>query len=211
MGDVRLSFEERKQVIKWYWKFENVNEVQRQWRREYDTEPPSRLTITRIRDKFEVHGTVCGVHKGHSGRPRTATSDESSTAVLGLFQRSPNKSSRQGARESDVSASSVLRILKRGKYRVYIPRLVQQLNDDDPDRRLQFCEWIQEMVIRKPGFMGSIIWSDEAQFKLNGTVNRHNCVYWGEENPHITIEKAVNLPGVNVWCGLSSRGLIGPF
>ncbi|GFR23221.1 DUF4817 domain-containing protein [Trichonephila clavata] len=67
------------------------------------------------------------------------------------------------------------------------------------------------MVIRKPGFMGSIIWSDEAQFKLNGTVNRHNCVYWGEENPNITIEKAVNLPGVNVWCGLSSRGLIGPF
>nr|CAI5837922.1 unnamed protein product [Callosobruchus analis] len=59
--------------------------------------------------------------------------------------------------------------------------------------------------------MGSIIWSDEAQFKLNGTVNRHNCVYWCEENPHITIEKAVNLPGVNVWCGLSSRGLIGPF
>ncbi|CAK1592284.1 unnamed protein product [Parnassius mnemosyne] len=211
MGDVRLSFEERKQVIKWYWKFENVNEVQRQWRREYDTEPPSRLTITRIRDKFEVHGTVCDVHKGHSGRPRTATSDESSTAVLELFQRSPNKSARQGARESDVSASSVLRILKRGKYRVYIPRLVQQLNDDDPDRRLQFCEWIQEMVIREPGFMGSIIWSDEAQFKLNGTVNRHNCVYWGEENPHITIEKAVNLPGINVWCGLSSRGLIGPF
>ncbi|UYV75878.1 hypothetical protein LAZ67_13001645 [Cordylochernes scorpioides] len=85
------------------------------------------------------------------------------------------------------------------------------LNDDDPDRRLQFCEWIQEMVIREPGFMGSIIWSDEAQFKLNGTVNMHNCVYWCEENPHITIEKAVNLPGVNVWCGLSSRGLIGPF
>ncbi|UYV72667.1 hypothetical protein LAZ67_10000255 [Cordylochernes scorpioides] len=169
------------------------------------------LTITRIRDKFEVHGTVCDVHKGHSGRTRTATSDESSTAVLELFQRSPNKSSRQGARESDVSASSVLRILKRGKYRVYIPRLVQQLNDDDPDRMLQFCEWIQEMVIREPGFMGSIIWSDEAQFKLNGTVNRHNCVYWCEENPHITIEKAVNLPGVNVWCGLSSRGLIGPF
>nr|CAI5854621.1 unnamed protein product [Callosobruchus analis] len=59
--------------------------------------------------------------------------------------------------------------------------------------------------------MGSIIWSDKAQFKLNGTVNRHNCVYWCEENPHITVEKAVNLPGVNVWCGLSSRGLIGRF
>ena len=67
------------------------------------------------------------------------------------------------------------------------------------------------MVRREPGFMGSIIWSDEPQFKLNGTVNRHNCVYWAEDNPHITVEKAVNLPGVNVWCGLSARGLIGPF
>ncbi|KAH9489902.1 hypothetical protein Btru_056437 [Bulinus truncatus] len=86
---------------------------------------------------------------GHLGRPRTATSDESSTAVLELFQRSPNKSSRQGARESLVSASSVLRILNRGKYRVYIPRLVQKLNDDDPHRRLQFCEWIQEMVMNE--------------------------------------------------------------
>jgi hypothetical protein len=36
-------------------------------------------------------------------------------------------------------------------------------------------------------------------------------VYWAEDNPHITAEKAVTLPGVNVWCGLSSKELIGPF
>ncbi|KAK6998700.1 solute carrier organic anion transporter family member 2B1-like X3, partial [Biomphalaria glabrata] len=64
MADLRLSFEERKQIIKWYWKFENVAAVRRQWRRENGTEPPSRLTITRLRDKFEIHGTVCDVHKG---------------------------------------------------------------------------------------------------------------------------------------------------
>ncbi|KAI8779057.1 ATP-dependent DNA helicase PIF1 [Biomphalaria glabrata] len=103
MADVRLSFEERKQIIQWYWKFENVAVARRQWRHEY-------------------------------GRPRTATSHESTTAVLELFQRSPQKSSRQAAGESDVSASSVLRILR--KFCVYIPRLVQQLSDDDPDRRL---------------------------------------------------------------------------
>ncbi|KAI8791621.1 Protein of unknown function DUF4817 [Biomphalaria glabrata] len=119
MADVRLSFEERKQIIKWYWKFENLAAVRRQWRLEYGTEPPSRLTITRLQDKFEIHGTVCDVHKGR---------DESTTAVLELFQRSPQKSSRQAARESDVSARSVLRILRKSKFHVYIPRLVQQLN-----------------------------------------------------------------------------------
>ena len=28
---------------------------------------------------------------------------------------------------------------------------------------------------------------------------------------HVHVDKAVNLPGVNVWCELSARGLIGPF
>ena len=59
--------------------------------------------------------------------------------------------------------------------------------------------------------MTKIVWSDEAQFKLNGTVNRHNCVYWAPENLHVHVGKAVNLPGVNVWCRLSARDLIGPF
>ncbi|PSN39835.1 hypothetical protein C0J52_19063, partial [Blattella germanica] len=47
--------------------------------------------------------------------------------------------------------------------------------------------------------------------KLNRTVNRHDSVYWAPENPHVRVDKAVNLPGVHMWCGLSSRGLVGPF
>jgi hypothetical protein len=84
------------------------------------------------------------------------------------------------------------------------------MNEDNPDRRMQYCEWFQHMH-EDEEFVGKMVWSDEAQFKLNGTVNRHNCVYWAAENPHIHVDKAVNLPGLNVWCGLSSRGLIGPF
>jgi len=36
-------------------------------------------------------------------------------------------------------------------------------------------------------------------------------VYLAPENPHVHVEKEVNLPGLKVWCGLSLRGLIGPF
>ena len=37
MAEARLWFEQRKTVLKWYLKLENVVEVQRQWRREYAT------------------------------------------------------------------------------------------------------------------------------------------------------------------------------
>jgi hypothetical protein len=63
------------------------------------------------------------------------------------------------------------------------------------------------MVNENEEFVTKIVWFDEAQFKLNGTVNRHNCVYWALENLHVFVDKAVNLPGMNVWCGLSARGL----
>jgi len=78
---------------------------------------------------------------------------------------------------------------------------------------MQFCEWFQQMVNEAEDFVTKIVWSDEVQFKLNGSVNRHNCncVYWVPENLHVRVGKVVNLPGVNVWCGLSAKGLIGPF
>jgi hypothetical protein len=46
--------------------------------------------------------------------------------------------------------------------------------------------------------MSKIIWSDEETFKLNGTVNRHNFVFWASENQHMHLDKAANFPGVTV-------------
>jgi len=43
-------------------------EVQRRWRCEFETTPPTQLTITRIRDKFEMYNTVNGMYKQQSGR-----------------------------------------------------------------------------------------------------------------------------------------------
>lgn len=46
---------------------------------------------------------------------------------------------------------------------------------------------------------------------LNGRVNRHNCVYWSQDNPHVIMEHELNLPGVTVWCGVPVRGIVGPY
>ena len=78
MADARLSFEERKCVLKWFWKFENVTEVQRRWKCEFGTTPPTRVTISRIRDKFEEAGTIQNVHRGRSGRARVSKSPDTS-------------------------------------------------------------------------------------------------------------------------------------
>jgi hypothetical protein len=66
MARARLLFEERKAVLKWYFKFENISEVQRQWWNEFGTQPPICLTIAHIRDKSEIDGTVGDVHKERS-------------------------------------------------------------------------------------------------------------------------------------------------
>ncbi|PSN34914.1 hypothetical protein C0J52_24624 [Blattella germanica] len=60
MAAARLTFEQRKCILNWFMKFDNAVEVQRQWRREFETEPPTRLTINRIVDKFEMHGAISG-------------------------------------------------------------------------------------------------------------------------------------------------------
>jgi hypothetical protein len=74
------------------------------------------------------------------------------------------------------------------------------MTEDDPDRRLEFSGWIQKKVGDDAQFLGMVFWADEAIFKLNGTVNRHNCMYWSSENPNVHVDKAVYLPGLSVWC-----------
>jgi len=115
MAGARLTFEERKSILKWYIKFENVTEVQRQWKREFQTQPSTRLTITQLCDMFDTHGNICDVHRGRCGRPRTATSPASSAMVLERFTTSPRKSATQCAHETGVSSTSVRCILKAVK------------------------------------------------------------------------------------------------
>ena len=128
---VKLSFDERKWLLKCYWKVENVVEVQRHWRVEFGTPPSIRVTITRIREKFEVCGTVSDLLTGRCGRKRSSTDNQSADAVMQDIARPPKKSV-QCSRETGIEKSSVHRILRAQKWKPYIPSLVQELNEDDP-------------------------------------------------------------------------------
>lgn len=202
-----LNQEQRKWILKQYWKCKNAEQVRTLWQEAFNTPPPSRQAIYRIRNKFESSGSVINLPK--SGRPKTSMTEENEIRVALTFVNSPRKSTRCASMELSIPRTSLRRLML--KLKPYHPHLIHGLLEDDPDRRLQFCEMVRDQITKEqPDFLDKIIWSNEACFKLSGHVNRHNCVYWDDENPHFTIMSQLNQPGVTVWGALSSEGVVGP-
>ncbi|EZA46950.1 hypothetical protein X777_00567 [Ooceraea biroi] len=83
-----------------------------------------------------------------------------------------------------MSQTSVRRNLKFINFHPYKIHLVQKLNEDDFDRRNEFCDIMMTRIDQLPNFLFNIAFSDEASFEINGNVNRHNCRFWTDENPH---------------------------
>ena len=203
----RLTLQERKFVLKKYWKTENAQDVIRDWCLHFSTDPPTRLTIYRIRDKFEETGLVTDAPR--SGRPTMCTKENVDT-VSEAYARSSQKSLCRGSAEMGIKRTSLRKILTELNMKPYIPRLIHGLLEDDPNRRSQFCEHFVSLCEDDTTFLNQIVWTDEAAFKLSGHENRHNCVYWSDKNPHFTIATELNQPGIIVWTGISSAGIVGP-
>lgn len=86
------------------------------------------------------------------------------------------------------------------------------MNEDDGDRRLQFCESIDAYVNQNPHFLDNIIFSDESTFSLHGEVHKQNVRYWASENPHWYQETHTQNPQkLNVWIGFARDRILGPY
>ena len=70
---------------------------------------------------------------------------------------------------------------------------------------------MSEQIIGNPSFIFNVCFSDECTFFLNGFVNKHNCRYWDNENPHLFREEHTQFPQkINVWAGILGNEIIGP-
>jgi len=65
--------------------------------------------------------------------------------------------------------------------------LVQELNEDDFDRHMKFCK-LMKKTDDDPNFLFNIVFSDEATFELNNSINKHNCRFWSDNNSHWILE-----------------------
>lgn len=209
---VQLSEKQRIEVLMMIGYGDRVRshqEVCQLFREKYPDQPISQSTVSRIENKFREHGVVKNLPK--SGRPVTLN-ENAQLDVLLEIENNPHATSRSIGLDHDVSHTSVLKLLKITKYHPYKVKLVHELAEDDFDRRQEFCEQMMETCLRDPMFSQRVLFSDEATFCLNGTVNRQNCRYWARENPHWMQEAHTQYPQkINVWAGIIGDRIIGPF
>jgi hypothetical protein len=178
----KLSLEQRVFLIKhFYQKGQNPNRtVLDQFQIKFLFRP-SEKAMTNLVEKFE---TLYTIEDRKRTRQRPATGEETQELVLASVAEDPHRSIRQHAQNVGISPRSVGRILSQNKYHPYKMQVLQELNEDDPDRRMQFCQEMMDRANENELFIRSICFSDEATCFLNGEVNRHNFRYWSDENPN---------------------------
>ncbi|CAF3839089.1 unnamed protein product [Rotaria sp. Silwood1] len=205
----RLSSSEKIEIVKWYAIYQNASEVARQFQNHFNRTPPTSKNILSLVQKFDETGSVAD--KPRSGRPRSVSTDNNRERVRAAFEENPGISARRASLELNLDRSSLRRMIKELGLKPYRPQLLHALNEDDPDRRCEFADIFLNLLADDSSLLSRIVWTDEAIFKLNGHVNRHNCVYYAVENPHVIITQEMNTPGITVWAGIWVGGVIGPF
>ena len=74
------------------------------------------------------------------------------------------------------------------------------------------CEWFNDKLEQTPSWLSIIWFSDEAQFHLNGAVNNHNNIFWGEQAPEEISEKQLKGVKVTAFIAFNAKhGLLGPY
>ena len=87
--------------------------------------------------------------------------------------------------------------------------MLQNLNEDDPDRRMEFCEWALQHLEESATFSSKILFTDEANCYKNREINHQNWQYWSDSYPNWTEPSKMQGAGkITVWCGIWGTRII---
>ena len=192
----------------------STTEVRIKFRDFFGKQPPSHLSIRNMFNKWKLTGSMANNYKNNSGRKKSVRIDEKidrvKNAVLSSNENEEPISTRIIQKQEKISQTSALRILHLDlKMKPFQSKMVPQLSDNDKILRMFASEELLQIIqSHQPS---PFLFSDEAKFHVSGFVNSHNQVYWATEHPHQTFEYVDHSPKVNVWCGISIYGIVGPF
>ncbi|GFX07811.1 alkaline phosphatase, germ cell type [Trichonephila clavipes] len=112
----------------------------------------------------------------------------------------------------DLPCSTVQKMMRNIlRYYPYKLQFVQELLPHDFETRHLFSLQFLARLEVDPEWPWNILWTDEAHFDLDGSVNTHNCRIWETDNPHSTIQIPLHSPKGTVWCGLLASFILGPY
>jgi hypothetical protein len=137
-------------------------------------DPFTTTAITKIIRKFEKRGSV--LDKLRSGRPSVEEDKVAGVAkaVSECSARSSlaSTSVHKIADEVGLSKSSMHKIMTQHLCLFpYKLQLLQSQNPSDMPQRRRFAQWF----LANQTLIPKIMWSDEANFSIDGTINTHNC------------------------------------
>ena len=170
---------------------------------------PDEKSFRKLLDRFLQTGKIAYPKKS---KIKTATNEENELAVLLTVTENPHCSQKDITQSTNISGRSVRRILKKHKYHAYHIQLHQELNNGDVQRRTEFCNWAIQTMEEDGTFFNRVLFSDEATFHRNGSVNRHNFHYYADENPNYFRQTyCQHRWSLNVWGGIIGEYIIGPY
>lgn len=167
-------------------------------------------TVTRLLNKFKETGSINNNFKKPHANAKVPTEIEEEVCLTVV--ENGKTSIKQLSTSLDVPCTTVQKILKKNNFKPFKPKFINTLMERDFIPRFEFSAWYQGEYEENSQFPLNILWTDEATFSSNGTVNSQNCRWWATENPNFTIECRNQYSfKVNVLCGLLNNTMIGPF
>ena len=79
------------------------------------------------------------------------------------------------------------------------------IQDSAKIKRLQFGRRFQNQRVRYLEYLSKIVFSDEYNFRINGSVNKQNVRIWGTERPTECNQSFMHSPSVIIWCAIGKE------
>ncbi|KAJ8911641.1 hypothetical protein NQ315_005986 [Exocentrus adspersus] len=125
--------------------------------------PISQGTVSKIYTQYRDLGHVRDVKRQRQPR----INEEDKLNLLLEYQEHPVTPARKVAREHGVSHTTVRKWLKDAKMHPYKIQLVHELNEDDPDCRVEYCERMMTSIDNGLISLKWVLFSDDATFTLH--------------------------------------------
>lgn len=161
-----FTLEEKRQIIKWYYGGNTLNQIAQLFVVAYERGEPARSCIHSVIQQFEKYGCIRNCKNCRDILPRR-NNDTEMQEVFVCAAAERDLSVRAIASELDISSTQVFKILKKNGYRSFKVSTSNEIFLNDKFRRMEFCERIMEMINEEPTFLDNILFTDESSFSLH--------------------------------------------